>query len=259
LSATGTWTEPADETYRAKFLNVPDIIADWVRDHGGLEGRRILDFGCGEATMALGIALRHGAERVVAIDTHSEIDNCRVYAKAQLGLDSLPDNLELVRMEPDAPLDTLGTFDVIYSWSVFEHVSQDLIIDCFEKMKRVLRPGGVMFLQTTPLYYSAEGSHLKPWVPAPWAHLAMQQDLFYAALRAKTDSEEQALHLIWVYETLNRVTAPQLLRAAKRAGFKIVREYTTVEEFEIPEDVKEIYNEDVLRTNQLVFLAKHAD
>jgi cyclopropane fatty-acyl-phospholipid synthase-like methyltransferase len=243
--------------YRNKFINVTDVIRDWVADHGGLAGKDVLDFGCGEATMALGIALRHGARRVVGCEIHKEIDNCVPYAKAQLGLERLPDNLELRRVDADTPLEALGSFDVIYSWSVFEHVSQNLIVDCLVKMRRVMRPGGVMFLQTTPLYYSAEGSHMKPWVPAPWAHLSMQQDLLYAALRAKTKSREQADHLQWVYETLNRVTAPQLLRAAKEAGFEIVREYTTRDEVAVPEELKEIYTEEALTTNQLVFLAKH--
>lgn len=246
-----------DETYRKKFIDVPNILADWLRDHGGLAGRDVLDFGCGEATMALGIALQHGARRVVGVEIHEEIENALPYAKTQLGLERLPDNLELIRLHPDSPLDAIGTFDVVYSWSVFEHVSQDLIIDCFTKIKRVLRPNGVMFLQTTPLFYSAEGSHMKPWVPAPWAHLTMQQDAFYATLRKRTDSRDQAYHLQWVYETLNRVTAPQLLRAVKQAGFEVVREYRTHDEVPVPEDLKEIYAEDVLTTNQLVFLAKH--
>jgi cyclopropane fatty-acyl-phospholipid synthase-like methyltransferase len=255
LSGEKTTAErrPTDQVFRQKFEDVPNIIADWVRDYGGLEGRDVLDFGCGEASMALGIA-----RRVVGVETHEEVNNCIVNARSQLGLEKLPDNLELLLMAPDAPFDGIGTFDVIYSWSVFEHVSQDLIEGCLRKIKSVLRSDGVMFLQTTPLYYSAEGSHLKPWVPAPWAHLLMQQDLFYAALAQQTESEEQARQLRWVYETLNRVTAPQLLRAARRAGFEIVREFRTFDELDIPEDLKEIYNADVLRTNQLVFLATHS-
>jgi 2-polyprenyl-3-methyl-5-hydroxy-6-metoxy-1,4-benzoquinol methylase len=248
-----------DSTYRAKFIDVPNIISDWVREHGGLEGRDILDFGCGEATMALSIALRFNARRVVGVETHAEIDNCIPYARTQLGLERLPPNLELMRLDPDAPLEQTGLFDVVYSWSVFEHVSQDLIIDCLKKLKRVLRPNGIMFLQTTPLYFSAEGSHLKPWVPAPWAHLSMQQDLLYAALRKKTDSQDQFEHLRFVYESLNRVTAPGLIRTAEQSGFKIVRDYRTYDEMEIPNDLREIYQEDTLRTNQLVFLAVHAD
>jgi hypothetical protein len=99
---------------------------------------------------------------------------------------------------------------------------------------------------------------MKPWVPAPWAHLTMQQDLFYAALRERTTSRDQADQLQWVYETLNRVTAPQLLRAVRQAGFEVAREYRTYDEMPVPEELKEIYTEDVLTTNQLVFLARHA-
>lgn len=196
-----------DPTYRSKFINVPDVIVEWLKDHGGVGGRDILDFGCGEATMALGLALRHEPRRIVGVETHNAMDNAAPFAKAQLGLDHLPDNLELVRLNTDLPLDGIGTFDVIYSWSVFEHVSQELIVPCLVKLKDVLRPEGVMFLQTTPLYYSAEGSHMKPWVPAPWAHLSMQQSRFYAALREKTDDLVQADQLQHLYEELNRVTA----------------------------------------------------
>jgi cyclopropane fatty-acyl-phospholipid synthase-like methyltransferase len=246
-----------DATYRSKFIDVPAVIADWVGDHGGLAGKDVLDFGCGEATMALGIALRYGARRVVGVEIHEEIDNAVPYARAQLGLERLPANLELKRVEADSSLEVLGSFDVVYSWSVFEHVTQTAILDCLVKLRRVLRPAGVMFLQTTPLFYSAEGSHLKPWVPAPWAHLSMQQDLFYAALRAATENRKQADDLQWVYETLNRVTAPELLRAANEAGFEIIREYRTYDEIPIPEPLKEIYTEEALTTQQLVFLAKN--
>ncbi len=244
-----------DDVYRTKFLNVPDIIAEWTEPHGGLSGRDILDFGCGEATMAMGVALRHGAKRVVAVEIHDEIDNCLPYAKAQLGLEIPPPNLELRKVSAESDLSDFGMFDVIYSWSVFEHVSQELITDCLIKMRKILRPNGVMFLQTTPLYYSAWGSHFGPWIPAPWAHLSMQQDRLYSALREKTESQEQADHLQWVYETLNRVTAPQLLEAAQEAGFEILREYKTYDEIDIPAELMGIYQEDALRTAQLVFLA----
>jgi cyclopropane fatty-acyl-phospholipid synthase-like methyltransferase len=249
----------SDTTFRAKFLTVADVIADWARDHGGLAGRDVLDFGCGDATIALGVLLRHGAARVVGVDTHAVLDEALPNARAQLGLQALPDNLQLVRIAPSAPLEPLGSFDVIYSWSVFEHVGQDLIGECFAKLKRALRPSGIMFLQTTPLYYSAEGSHLKPWVPEPWAHLTMQQDRFYDALRKAADSQEQAAQLQYVYETLNRQTAPQLLRAARRAGFEIVREYRTHESPPVPPELLEIYTAEALTTDQLVLLARHAE
>ena len=256
--ASSAWSAESitDAIYRTKFLDVPDIIADWTREYGGIAGRDVLDFGCGEATMALAMALRHGARRVVAVEIHEEIDNCARYARQQLALERLPANLELKRIAADTSLDVFGSFDVVYSWSVFEHVSQELIGDCFAKIRRVLRPDGIMFLQTTPLFYSSEGSHFKPWVPEPWAHLSMQQDRFLAALRAAAYSQEQADHLWRVYMTLNRATAPNLLRAAANAGFEVIREYRTYDEIPVPEHLLEVYTREALTTQQLVFLAR---
>ena len=76
---TGPQDRLTDPVYRQKFFAVTDVIAEWVSNHGGLAGRDILDFGCGEATMALGIALRYGARRVVGVEIHGEIDNAVPY------------------------------------------------------------------------------------------------------------------------------------------------------------------------------------
>src|ERR1700732_2505857 len=116
MSETWSADRIVDDTYRSKFIGVSNTIADWLRDHGGLAGRDVLDFGCGEATAALAIALRHGARRVVGVEIHGEIENALPYARAQLVLERLPENLELIRLGPDSPLDPIGTFDVVYSW-----------------------------------------------------------------------------------------------------------------------------------------------
>lgn len=95
-----TWArgEPRDIIYPNKFVGVPDIIADWYATMGASRIRDVIDFGCGEATMALGFALRHGARRVVGIEPHEEMDKCLFNASAQVALEHLPDNLELVRV-----------------------------------------------------------------------------------------------------------------------------------------------------------------
>ena len=51
-----------DETYRTKFVALPKIIAEWTAEYGGLAGKEILDFGCGEATAALGMTLQYGPQ-----------------------------------------------------------------------------------------------------------------------------------------------------------------------------------------------------
>lgn len=101
-----------------------------------------------------------------------------------------------------------------------------------------------MFLQTTPLYFSAWGSHFRAWLDTPWLHLMLQHDVLLARL-AEVVSQDKFRELLHTYETLNRVSAPYLLDAARRAGFRIVREYITTSDYPIPPFLLDIYREDV--------------
>lgn len=73
-----------DPEYRVKFLDVPNIIQDWTSPYGGLAGKDILDFGCGEGTMAMGVALRHGAARVVGVEIQPEIEKLSAICAASI-------------------------------------------------------------------------------------------------------------------------------------------------------------------------------
>lgn len=265
-----------DPLYRTKFVEVPDIIAEWLCDSGGLYKKDVLEFGCGEGTMALGTALRKEAQRVVGVEVLDVFDQCLPLAKQQIGLEALPDNLHLQKIAPGSDITEWGQFDVIYSWSVFEHVSQAFLPRALETIKAALKPDGFFFLQVTPLYYSSNGSHFAPWIPEPWAHLSMQHDVFrerffnapetsakvrnewtvYLPANADTPTERAVL---WdMYLTLNKVTAPQLCRLACEAGFKIVRDYRTTCDQPVPQHLSEVYSEEVLKTEQIVLLMQHA-
>lgn len=266
----------SNATYRLKFIDIPNIIEDWLSPYGGLAGKDILEFGCGEATMALGMALRKQPRRIVGSEILDVYKHCLPIATKQLGLGELPPNLELHKITPGGSLSQLGTFDVIYTWSVIEHVAQSMIEDVLSALKSALNPDGTIFLQISPLYYSAFGSHMGPWVSKPWAHLSMQDDLYKKALFAAlptpddvradwgvyipenaTKDEERAV--LWeTYSTLNKLTAPQLCRLVNEAGFQIVRELRTRDDVSPPNELAEVYNEDTLTTQQVVLLLRHA-
>src|SRR6185437_15967942 len=53
-----------DPQFKARFVDVPAIIDDWVRPYASLKGAHVLDFGCGEGVSALGVGLGFGAARV---------------------------------------------------------------------------------------------------------------------------------------------------------------------------------------------------
>jgi len=264
----------SDPLYKEKFINIPRIIADWAADHGGIAGKDILEFGCGEGTLALGLALRSGAQRVVGVDVLPVFDNCLELAHQQFNLGQLPPNLHFRKIAPGDPITVWGEFDVVVSWSVFEHVRYDVVEGAIASIFSVLKPGGLLFLQISPLYYSAFGSHLSPWIPAPWAHLQMQLDHFQSALfdapetplkvrnewsvyipmDADRQTERSAL---WdTFAELNRITAPELVEMLGGAGFEILRDYRTRNEVPVPHRLSNIYDPDVLTTEQVVLLAR---
>ncbi len=154
--------------YRHKFENTCGILSDWFQPYGGLAGRDVLEFGCGEGTMATGIALQYEPRRMVGVEILDIVCQCSRFARQNIGLERLPDNLELHQIKPGADLTAFGKFDAIFTWSVFEHVDPSLLARAFRTLAAVLKPGGALFLQISPLFYSATGSHLFPWIPVPW-------------------------------------------------------------------------------------------
>lgn len=267
----------ASNLYREKLIKVPGIIADWLSPYGGVTDREILEFGCGEGTMALGMALGYSPARVVGAEILDVYRSCAALAKTNLGLNALPENLRLTQIAPGQSLELLGRFDFVYSWSVFEHVHQDLLLTAMRTIHQALKPRGVFLLQISPLYYSAFGSHLEPWVPEAWAHLAMQADTYRDRFMRAPDTPADVRHAwavyvsedaprqqeraaIWeTFKTLNRATAPQLQRLAEEVGFELVRDYRTARDYPIPDYLSEIYDRDVLLTEQIVWLFQRSD
>ncbi|MHB8843603.1 MAG: class I SAM-dependent methyltransferase [Nitrospirota bacterium] len=245
-----------DELYKAKFISVPGIISDWTNDYGGISGKDVMDFGCGEAAAALGIALQYKPKSVIGVDIQSEFERCQRLASEQIGLDRLPPNLKLYKVPPGKVHDSRDKYDIIYSWSVFEHIRQPMILDILKVLRDALKPKGVLFIQVAPLYYSAEGSHMHKWVNDPWCHIRWQQNIFYQKLAQFTKDENEAKTLWEQYLSLNRLTAHQLVALVQDAGLSIVREYRTQDEYPLPSELLSIYNEDVLKTNQIVLLLK---
>lgn len=260
------------EVYRAKFLEIVRILTDWYGT--SMENKDVLEFGCGEGTTALSLALQHNPKRVVGVEVLDVYNKCLSFAQEQIGLQSLPSNFNLYKIFPGEELLQFGKFDFIYSWSVFEHVQQDLLPVVLKSIRAALKKEGLFFLQISPLYYSAMGSHLYPWVSIPWGHLLLQQDRYYQQLFEAPDTpsavrDQWSVYIpleaekfderraLWdTYFSLNKVTVPYLCRLVQEAGFEIVRDYRTKDEFQIPQRLAEIFNEDIITTQQIVLLMR---
>ncbi len=247
-----------DQEFDARYTRLPDIIHSWLRKYIALESSDVLDFGCGEGITALGMARRFNTRLVRGVDIMPDPSQCLSRAREVLGLDALPGNLSLHQIQPGATFDAPGSFDLIYSWSAFEHVAQPLISKVLQQLKTMLRPGGYLFIQIAPLYYSAEGSHLYHKIKEPWGHLLNQGDIYFDKLsKACVDKDE--VDALWsTYQTLNRLTVPELKERLSDHNFKIVREYTTKDPSDrsVPAGLSRIFDKEILRVNQVVLLCR---
>ena len=247
-----------DEGFKARFVKLPDIIGDWIKDHLDLKTSDVLDFGCGQGITALGMAMRNNARQVCAVDIMPDVNQCLDVASATLGLKSLPSNIALAQISPGEDFCPGQSFDLVYSWSVFEHVEQDILNSVLAQLHGKLKPGGYLFIQIAPLFFSAEGSHLFHRIPIPWGHLTIQESTYYSKLCNACESREEVDALWSCYQWLNRVTAIDLKRRIVANGLKVVREYVTQDPHaeQLPAALLDAYQREALVTNQIVLLAQ---
>jgi len=247
-----------DNHYEIRWKVLPEIINDWIIPYFPLNGKRILDFGCGDGATALGFAMNYNPSEVLGIEVQSEeLENCIPRARSNLKIKELPLNFKFNQIRPGEDLDRLGEFDLIYAWSVFEHVDQGIVSEVLLSIKNALNTNGLFFIQIAPLYFSAFGSHLGEFIKEPWAHLGLQHNRLLNELRVKCQDTSKYNELIYCYETLNKITSNELKHFMVESGFEIVREYRTyVDGFNPDESLLGIYDRDVLMTEQIVLLAK---
>jgi SAM-dependent methyltransferase len=245
-----------DEYFDVRYNEIPQIIIDWLPEGFSWENANVMDYGCGYAIMALSFAEQMNCGRVMAVDTAFDFDEYLDRAKKARGIECWPNNLEIHKISPGDIPGEQASIDLIYSWSVFEHVDERYLKETFKKLVDLLKPGGYIFIQISPLFYSAEGSHLLHKVNEPWGHLMNQMDIYREKLRDNCISEEE-FNIQWAeYQALNRLTANELRSLLIDSGVIIVREHMTQAAQEPAQKLIDIYNLDVLKTDQIVLLGQ---
>ena len=146
-----------------EYLRSAKVIAALERAQVRLRGR-VLDAGCGGGGTALSLAEECGY--VVALDVEPRFAG----AGTRLALEKGVRNVGFVQGDGVRLPFADETFDLVFSHSVIEHVSSAQVY--LSECRRVLRPGGALYLSTAP-YLSLAGAHLpRLRVPIP-LHLLM--------------------------------------------------------------------------------------
>ena len=260
-----------DPWFWSHYESVPAIILSELPHERIAAVRRVLDFGCGDGATALGMASRIRAQ-VHGVDLTDAFARLRGLAKTNLGTADLPANLTFHQVEENRPLPfAAGTFDLAYSWSVFEHLAD--VRGILAELHRVTAQGGLLFIQIEPLFHGPFGSHLQRLVPEPWAHLADEEEFVRRASSAadhvpaaekdvlyRTNTfEDVKRYLLGEFRKLNRITAADLTQRVEESGFAIRSRKLIKEERLVPDDrLLRKYPRDLLLTNQLVLVATKA-
>lgn len=136
---------------------------------------RVLDDGCGGGGMC--VSFGEEARSVVGIEPGDRFRGVGTRLAAEKGVT----NVTFTHADGTALPFTGGSFDLVLSHSVIEHVADPLAY--LKEARRVLARGGVMLLSTAP-YLSSSGSHLPKYnlpFPLPLHLIAGRKAAFAAA------------------------------------------------------------------------------
>ena len=159
-------------------------------------GQDVLEVGCSDG-LVCDMMSHLGARRVTGIDV-METTGC-AYRSEKIAYQSM-DATRL--MFPDA------SFDLVYSIATFEHLPHPM--QTLAEIARVLRPGGVGYVQAGPLYFSPFGHHMFAYfADQPWVHLRRSRKRIrgYAVKRGIEKSVFEDLGLT-IDEYLDQMLSP---------------------------------------------------
>ena len=256
-----------DPWFASHYEYAPKTIISYLKPHLG-HSSHILDFGCGDGIMALGFQ-QISNNTVTGIDLSDSFKYLSQVAKKNIGLLKLPESLNFLKIEKNTPFPFDDNyFDGIYSWSVFEHV--DNIPKELYNLYRILKPGGKLFIQIEPLFFSPYGSHLKRLIDEPWAHLLYDEPTLIQKVMAAKDNispnEQDMLYqknefeavkeyLISEYKKLNRVRNEEFLVYVQKTGFKVIRkESIQLKNYKVPRKLLDKFTKTDLLTNEIRLL-----
>jgi ubiquinone/menaquinone biosynthesis C-methylase UbiE len=187
-----------------------------------LEGKRVADVGCGEGITDLALVQRGRPAELVGFDIQLT-DTAKLLEEARREgvADELPAHLRFERSETETLPAPDDSFDVVLSWSAFEHVDDPPVL--MQEIARVLRPDGCLMLQLWPFYNSEHGSHLWQWFPEGFAQFRYSEAEIERRVRADDENREFGALLLEEFKKLNRATLDDLGAAMRGAGLRVSR------------------------------------
>jgi ubiquinone/menaquinone biosynthesis C-methylase UbiE len=225
------------EWLKKHFYEVPKRIKLICNEFGvEMSNKVVLDFGCGDSIIDLGLIELVKPSQIIATDVNyysNSISKKRIRHFLGENLDSSAKLIRIQNTEFHIPIES-ESIDVAFSWSTFEHVSHPY--EALQELQRVIKPNGYLIIQIFPMYFSAHGHHM--WWDSNFpAFLHLQSpELFESRLQEFKISNEysQSFKAVIVDEvdSLNRIKVEEIKELLFKLNLKILAQYLDSEALE---------------------------
>ncbi len=221
------WRRGHEDWFFRHFDHAALVVTDYLLQQDPLLRGRILDVGCGEGLIDLGILLRMQPEELVGIDPFRGFDRLpEVVAANGLPTDVLDDpRLKFLAADANEVPFSDDHFDVVVSWGSLEHIAGGYA-KALREIRRVLKRDGLLFVHPG-LYYGALGNHLGEFFDDPFIHLKLPpQQLREKVLGTEPQRMDRAGHVAtpeeyWRWFTeLNPITVAGFEKELRDLGFE---------------------------------------
>jgi ubiquinone/menaquinone biosynthesis C-methylase UbiE len=199
-------------TLRTDPNNALDFLRKTVPEFARLiEGKRVLDFGCGWGNQAVAMIEQCHARSVIAVDIVPE----NVARTQKLAADHGLSNL--IYACEELPAVYRGECDIVVSCSSFEHFSDPAAI--LSRMRDATKPGGVVVISWAEPWLSPYGAHMSHFANVPWVNILFSERTVMA-VRSRF-SPDGATRYEDVEGGLNRMTLRKFERIISKCGMDV--------------------------------------
>jgi 2-polyprenyl-3-methyl-5-hydroxy-6-metoxy-1,4-benzoquinol methylase len=198
----------------AKHLHVDK---SYIRENFNLNGKLVLDFGCGMGGMSLWYA-RNWSCRVHGAD----IDGFHIDVANALKAKYQQENVTFLKRDIlDQPL--TGRYDYIFMNDVAEHIPYPALQAILKQLTSCLAPGGRIFISYPP-WEGPYASHVTRVTRLPWSQYLPDSILMQWIERKNMQlTGEHESDLVSAYKGLNHLTHWRLTQLTERAGLHMER------------------------------------
>ncbi|MBW2031068.1 MAG: class I SAM-dependent methyltransferase [Deltaproteobacteria bacterium] len=186
-----------------------------------LAGRVLLDIGASPHGYAMERALKEDVSLYVGVGLDVEEPE---YVLGKRGNVGILFNMDAMSLKfPDS------SFDVVFSISVLEHVSD--VSSVLAEMYRVLKPDGRALVSFEPVWTCSYGHHLHhfpscsglipPWAHLMWAPAKMREHLLNSWPEDAPLTVQEAIDWIYFGDSINRVGIREFQELIDKSPFKL--------------------------------------